>query len=138
MITGFVSVLQECCSLVDKELTRSQGYSESNYQSALIYFLTQKLDKDYTISREVKIPYRLSTGYAFGSGRADIICENQEEKICYILELKTADTRCWRKWFGQVARYVQHHTTICQKVGFVVLFNCNTDPIVKLHRSNPF
>ena len=138
MISDFVSTLQQCCQLVDKELTRSHGYSESNYQSALLYFLNQKLDNEFTISREVNVPYMLSCGYSFGSGRADIICENSEEKICYILELKCADQRVWKRWFGQLSRYVTHHKTEYQKVGMIVLFNCNTDPIVKLHRPNPF
>ena len=138
MITDFLSTLQNCCKLVDQALTRSHGYSESNYQSALMYHLNQKLDNEFTISREVHVPYRLPSGYVFGSGRADIICENTEEKICYILELKAADQRVWRKWFGQLNRYVTHHITPCEKVGMIVLFNCNTDPIVKICRSNPF
>ena len=138
MLTDFVAVLQECCRLVDTELVRSHGYSESNYQSCLMFFLNRHLDNAFTISREVNIPYKLSCGYVYGAGRADIICENSEEKICYILELKSAENRVWKKWFGQLARYVKHHKTDYQKVGLVVLFNCNCDPIVKVHRSNPF
>ena len=138
MITDFVNTLQKCCKQVDHELTRSHGYSESNYQSALMYYLTQNLDKNFTVSREVNVPYRLSCGYVFGSGRADIICENAVENICFILELKAADQRVWRKWFGQLSRYVTHHTTPCEKVGMIVLFNCNTDPIVKICKPNPF
>ena len=131
---SFVTVLLKCCKLTDQELTRSHAYSESNYQAALSHFLQKELSDDFTVSREVHIPYRLSDGFVYGSGRADIICEDRAERNCYILELKAnVDGRVLKKYYGQLSRYTKHHPCEYKKTGVVVLFNSNSEPTVKVH-----
>ena len=127
----FVEILNICCNLVDKQLTRQHVYSESNYQNALIHYLIRELDPKTTICREVNIVYRLSDGFVFGSGRADIVVETDSN--CYILELKAnVDCKHIKKFFGQCAKYTRHYRTNLIKTGIVVLFNCGATPIIKV------
>ena len=125
----FFETLQHCTKLVDNELDRSLLYTESNYQTALLHFLKLNLPKT-AISREVHINYKLSDGTTFGSGRADIICENED--TVFVLELKAnTDYKWFKKFSGQTERYVKHFETSKKIIGILVLFG-NCSPILKI------
>ena len=114
---------------VDQELNRSLLYTENNYQNALIHFLNPL--PETAVSREVHISYKLSDGYVFGSGRADIVCETTD--TIYILELKANTDYKWiKKFSGQTLRYVNHYGGTKTIVGILILFNCNCSPIIKV------
>ena len=126
----FLKILKQSTDAVDTELDRGLLYSENNYQNALIMFLKDFLGEDVAVNREVHINYRLSNGYIFGSGRADIICETKDS--VYILELKANSDYKWLKKFsGQTERYVQHYESTKQIYGILILFG-NCSPIIKV------
>ena len=126
---NFIDTLRQCATLVDNELEKTLHYTESNYQTALIHFLKKKLPNS-SISREVHINYKLSCGTTFGSGRADIICEDKDS--VWVLELKANSDYKWMKKFtGQTERYVRHFKTDKNICGILVLFG-NCTPILKV------
>ena len=127
---SFQDKLKEAVDTVDFELDRCMMYTETNYQNALIHCLNDLLTNT-AVCREVHISYRLSDGYIFGSGRADIICE--QEEVVYILELKVScDSKYLKKYCGQTQRYIKHYITSKKKVGILILFNCGSSPFIKV------
>ena len=76
------AAIQRCCQHVDIELDKLHGYTENNYQTALIHFLQRDTALGgFNVHREVHIPYRLSDGYIFGHGRSDIILESDTNSL---------------------------------------------------------
>ena len=136
-LTQVESFIQLCCDQTDKELDRNHAYTESNYQNALLHFLLSNQDfrSRYNVMREVHINYKLSDGFVFGHGRADIILDSP--KISYILELKAnvgSDTRHLRKYIEQCRRYMHNYSfdkPSSKVIGFVVVFNSGCGPIFK-------
>ena len=132
----FDTFLKSCCKTTDEELDNLHGYSESNYQNALIHFLLSNDDfkTRFNVLKEVHINYQMSNGFIFGNGRADIILENNN--CCYILELKAnvgTDSRHLRKYVEQCRRYTHNYSLIktCPVKGYVIIFNSGCCPIIK-------
>ena len=113
----FLDKLKLAVETVDFELDRCLLFTETNYQNALIHTLYKLLDNTFVVGREVHISYRLSDSFIFGSGRADIICESDDQ--CFILELKASvDCKYLKKFCSQTRRYVKHYQTNKKKLGY--------------------
>ena len=129
-----LSIIESCVDVTELNLDSSHNYLESHYQNALLHYLRESHDlKKHTIHKEVMINYRLSDGFIFGYGRADIMIETDEE--CHILELKSGvalSPKCFGKYFAQCRRYVAHHETTKKKSGYVVIFNSGCSAITKV------
>lgn len=112
---------------VTELLPRDFDYNENHYSKVLVRELLKHSSfKDYQISSEVNICYKLSDNFCFGFGRADIILENCITKRCIILELKACVNVKYinlQKFRSQLKKYVRHYETDSKKTGLVVIFN---------------
>ena len=103
-----------------EELDPFLNYQETVYQETMLYFLRKSFEESQLTSEEV-IPYKLSSGYVVGFGRADIVVRTNDH--VFILELKRGKTNVFTA-SQQIKRYLKHFT--CdgkQKIGLLLVFN---------------
>jgi len=127
----FVSQVFSDLHVVVKKVTellpREFDYNENHYSKCMVRELQKHESfKEYQISSEVNICYKLSDNFCFGFGRADIILENRDTKRCIILELKACVNAKYvnlQKFRSQLKKYVRHYETDSNKTGLIIIFN---------------
>ena len=72
-----MEIIRECIEETSKALNFHHYYLETHYQLVLTSLLRAKLDKSFSVSTEVVVPYKLENDFVFGYGRIDILVENK-------------------------------------------------------------
>jgi hypothetical protein len=126
--------IKQAIKRTGRELPGRLNYKESHFQKVLEHYI-RKLAPNCVVSKEVNLPFKTSDGFAFASGRMDLVVETKSEYIIlelkvYVSLLKGEQKQC----IAQLQRYMTNAETEKKMIGILVVFGRHKPMIRVIHR----